>query len=364
MNRSIICATLFTLSPLHACLTPSIVASQDVSTSQDAMASQDASVSHDAAPAGDAVEEGSGSTSLVQTCPQGATNQSLGIGFNALRPGECSAARGPDHAVTSIADVSSLLVGSWTSCGESPFRVPQINGVPAQGIALSANGSYEALTQDAQGDLASFAQTRTGTYEIVDGSATFGAGTYAIRLHPAEGGVSYGQVVVTDSPRQVHFFAPGMQDAPLAPSLPWAPFSPTCACVDATGTKVDPNDASALRAAMVGRWLRCDGVGSSTGVGMEFLADGSWYSINEDAAGALSRGTGSLDHGTSHFVPTSSEGVFVGPEPLAFEVANVHGSTISQAIVTTSPRALRLAVGSTNESGIWRAVWVTMLPLQ
>jgi hypothetical protein len=249
-----------------------------------------------------------------------------------------------------------------------------------RGIELHADGSYELLTENTARDLVPAValsndggadvpslHPSVGNYEVVDGSATFGAGSYEIRLHPAEGGLAYGQIAVSDSPRQVHFFAPGFADAPLAPSLPWAPFSPACQCVDAVGTKVNPNDANALRTAITGRWLGCAGIvafGGPGSVGLEFDASGTWYPIVEDQTGALVRGDAA---GTYDFVSTAMfNSFFVGPEPLSMELGRGQGggNTLTQVIVTTEPRAMQIVIGSMySGSGPTQAIWQPMMPL-
>jgi len=174
--------------------------------------------------------------------------------------------------------------------------------------------------------------------------------------------------VVTDSPRQLRYFAPNAGPQTLSSSAPWSPRASVCSCVDTQAMKVSERDPAGLVAAMIGRWLWCgtEPVSSypilespnpaiwldSPVLGVEFSNDGTWYVLYEDPSGALIRGTGPTDHGRFQIVnalPLSLRGGFLGPEPLSVQVQTSQPVSpdadvvdYAQAIVTENPRVLLL----------------------
>jgi hypothetical protein len=98
------------------------------------------------------------------------------------------------------------------------------------------------------------------------GSATYGPGTYELQLHPSNGGLYTGQVLVSTNPPQIQYFELNGGPQILTPPLPWKPRRGVCSCNNATGTPAFQNDP--------------------------------------------------LEYGTFQFVPTSSSQPAAGPEPL------------------------------------------------
>jgi hypothetical protein len=344
----------------------------------------------------DASADGPGSagsgTILIVTCNGGSTDATLGAGYNSMRPAACIAPRGPTASVSSPADVVALLVGTWNECGHSAFGIDQ--GAPWNGVELTSDGHYYALGQAEDGSLVRFDSMRVfsgsssggssgssggddsgipanadGTFTVVDGTATYGPGTYQLRLQPADGGLFVGQVVVTDGPRQIHYFPTNASEQVFAGALPWSPRKGVCSCVDTSGTVVDRNDPAGLTSALTGRWLWCgaqlngppgEAVASgppvgTAAMGIEFPGDGAWYALEEDASGTLVRGSGAFDHGTFQFVTTSSLGLSgsgaPGPEPLVLELQMQSQFELDQVVVTSDPRSLFFSTGTTSSGG-------------
>ena len=305
----------------------------------------------------------------------------LGVGFAALTPPECGESLGTAHPVASSGELSALLPGTWSVCGGPLFGMP-ISA--ANGVELTSDGQYHVLgaspndslvpldsvpSSDAGSDSeAGSGLAFDGTYDVVDGSASYGPGTYELQLHPANGGLFQGQIVVMDSPRQLQYFAPNAGPQTLSPSAPWSPRASVCSCVDTQAMKVSETDPAGLVAAMIGRWLWCGTEPVSSYpilettnpaiwldgpvLGVEFANDGTWYVLHEDPSGALVRGTSPSDHGSFQIVsalPVSLAGGFLGPEPLSIQVQTSQPESpdadvvdYAQAIVTENPRVLLL----------------------
>jgi hypothetical protein len=306
--------------------------------------------------ASDGGPAGSPSTIAISTCTASGgdpdASATLGAGYVGLQPSECAAALGPLHPVATAADITGLLSGPWYSCSGSVFGI----AVPgAIGLQFSSDGHY-AVLEDSNDSLVavssmSDAGSAAGTYVVVDGSASYGPGTFELQIHPATGGLFLGQVVVYDSPRQFQFFATNAGPVVFSRAAPWSPRAGVCSCVQADGTMVGQTDSTALAAAMTGRWIWCAGSpppGIGVPMGIEFTSDGSWYELEEDADGTVARATDELNHNTFHLVPTASfpPGVRLGPEPLALEMDSMTQGEITQVVVTSNPRTLFLAAGT------------------
>jgi hypothetical protein len=331
---------------------------------------------------------GSGTMSIV-TCNGGSTDATLGTGYNSMRSAACTAPRGATASVSSAADVAALLVGVWNECSHSAFGIDQ--GAPWNGVELTSDGHYYGLGQVEDGSLVRFESmggfsgsssggssgssggddsgiptNADGTFTVVDGTATYGPGTYQLRLQPADGGLFVGQVVVTDGPRQIHYFPTNGSEQVFALALPWSPRKGVCTCVDTNGMVVDRNDPAGLTSALTGRWLWCGAqlngppgalvasgppVGTAA-MGIEFPGDGTWFALEEDSSGTLVRGSGAFDHGTFQFVTTSSLGLGgsggPGPEPLTLELQMQSQSGLTQVVVTSDPRTLFFSTGTTS----------------
>jgi hypothetical protein len=320
---------------------------------------------------------GSGMMTVV-TCNGGSTDATLGAGYNSMRSTACTAPRGAAASASSPADVAALLVGTWDECSGSVFGIDQ-GGALWRGVELTSDGHYYGLgvaagdgslvrfdsqgapsgssSGSSGGDDSGIPVNAYGTFSVVDGTATYGAGTYQLRLQPADGGLFVGQVIVTDSPLQIHYFPTNASEQVFALALPWSPRKGVCTCLDTSGTVVDRNDPAGLTSALTGRWLWCGAqlndpqamaegppVGTAA-IGIEFPGDGTWYALEEDSSGTLVRASGALDHGTFQFVTTASLGMgyYAGPEPLTLELQTQSGGQLDQVVVTSNPRALFFA---------------------
>jgi hypothetical protein len=336
----------------------------------------------DAAPP--EVVEGGASVSArttLATCSSAAEmSATLGNGFNYETPAACTAAQGPAQPVTSAADVASLLVGLWYDCTHKSFGI-DVDEEDHEAIQLTSDGHYVTyggdsnwtlvplppVPDDPDVDAGGVTLASTGTFTVVDGSATYGAGSYELQLHPANGGLFTGQVVVTTSPVQLHFFPTNGAEQVFTPPLPWSPRAGVCSCVNTTETPSFENDPVGLASAIVGRWLWCAGGSGPFGnIGIEFAAGGAWYELNEDQSGNVARGTGSLEHGTFTVGPTSAPGSFgMGPEPLTVNLDQGSQSTSTQVLYFANPRVLKVAVatGTTGAGAPLQNIYTTCFPM-
>lgn len=305
----------------------------------------------------------------VATCTNASEmSATLGNGFNDERPAACDAARGPGQAVTSAADVASRIVGLWYDCGHGAFGTNS-GGAYETAVQLTNDGHYAlyGLSSDGNHDTTDTLVPLTpapsdpepddggspvpgaaeGTFTVVDGSATYGAGTYELQLHPANGGLFKGQVVITTAPAQLLFFPTNGTEEVFTPPLPWSPRAGVCSCVNTTAAPSFEDDAVGLAKAIVGRWMWCAGGAPPVGnIGIEFATSNAWYELNEDQNGQVTRGTESGEHGTFSFVSTSStKNPMAGPEPLTINLNGGSQGTQTQLLYFANPRMLLFAVG-------------------
>jgi hypothetical protein len=302
-------------------------------------------------------------TIAVTTCASAPSTSAVqGDGFNGERPAACDAPRGATHAVASPADVAASLVGLWYDCTHHSFGIDF--GQMGSAVELTNDGHYRGYGYDPDKNLlpldalpgdpyfeAGHASTpaSTGTFTVVDGSATYGAGTYELQLHPNDGGLFRGQVLVTDGPTQIHFLPVNADEQILTQALPWSPRRGVCSCVSTTETAAYETDPVALSSAIQGRWLWCGGDGPPAGnMGIEFAAGSTWYALSENATGTITRGNGNLDHGTFEIVPTSATptGPRSGPEPLSILLHMATQTEIAQLLFLPSPRTLLFGTGT------------------
>jgi hypothetical protein len=321
-------------------------------------------------------------TMRITTCANPSDmSATLGDGFNGIFPAECMAPHGAAHAVTGSADMAAALVGMWFTC-DKPFGIDMGNNVDA--VQLTADGHYAAygayggpdnmpqLGNDNLvpiGQLGTSTASSTGTFTVVDGSAKYGPGTYELQLHPDGGGLFLGQALLTDGPRQLRFLPLNSAGNLFTPALSWSPRKGVCSCIDTTQTASFETDAASLASAIVGRWMWCGGPGGAAGgIGIEFAAGNTWYALNEDVTGALTRGAGALDHGTYTIVATSQGGAAMGPEPLSIMLGMAHQAEGTQLLLFSNPRTLLLSGGTTShldDAGVATIVniYSTFLPI-
>jgi hypothetical protein len=329
-------------------------------------------------------------SAVISTCPNASeTPATLGMGFNDGTPAACDAPRGAVHAVSSPADVAALLVGLWYDCTVHSFGIDFGFAGRVFGVELTSDGRYlgyggrddatlvplESLTAENHFD-AGFTPTPSsmGTFTVVDGSATYGPGTYELQLHPANGGIFRGQVLVTDAPLQVHFLPPNAEEQVFVQPLPWSPRKGVCSCMNTTETASFEDDPVGLASAILGRWLWCAGLGGAVGnIGVEFAAGNTWYALNEDASGTVTRGNGDNDHGTFVIGPTPP-GFPLGPEPLSINLNGTTQGTSTQVLFFANPRVLFYAYGTGGPGGeggvgpsaaaaLWPNLYSTLLPM-
>jgi hypothetical protein len=307
------------------------------------------------------------STTLATCTSASEMSADLGNGFNDERPPACTAAQGPAQAVTSAADVASRIVGLWYDCTHQSFGVDG-PGDDEKAIQLTSDGRYVSYGSDASGtlvplgsppgdpdleDAGSPATATSGTFTVVDGSATYGAGTYELQLHPTDGGLFKGEVVITTSPVQLLFLPTnGMKQVFTSP-LPWSPRAGACSCVNTSANPAFEDDAVGLASAIVGRWIWCAGDGPPVGnIGIEFATGNTWYELDEDQSGQVTRGTGSLEHGTFSIEPTASLNLsMTGPEPLTVNLDQGSQGMETQLLYFANPRMLLFAVGTLISGG-------------
>jgi hypothetical protein len=312
---------------------------------------------------------------------------STGAGFAAGTPMECTLAPGTPHSVTSTNDVVSLLVGEWVSCGTLilPDNV---------GIQFTADGRFTQLTESDDHSLVPVgspgvpmatagsagisgstagdpAISAGGTFSVVDGSSTYGPGTFELQLNPDSGGVFEGQITFTDSPRSFVFLYPDSRGDAYVPPDPWTPRANVCAACDSPpgGTAIDQNDPAALSADVVGRWLWCAGAdfgGGQGGVmGVEFSGDGAWYWLVEALDGTLSRDTAPSGSGTFTFTQEMQPNqTYVDPGPYNLEFHTQEGDAFAtQAVVTQNPLTLWYGIGiSVTGASTWEYAYLSPLP--
>jgi hypothetical protein len=312
---------------------------------------------------------GAPSTMEIVTCTDSSTSATLGNGFNGERPAACDAPSGAASAVTSPDQMASLLVGLWDDCTHQSFGI-DFGGAPTA-VEFTSSGQYVGYGTDDNSTLvplsslpgasgsssgsggAAVTPSSTGNFTVVDGSATYGPGTYELQLRPGNGGLFSGQVVVTDDPRQIQYFAQNATEQVFTSPLPWSVREGVCSCIDATETATFQDDPVGLANAILGQWMWCGGNGPPLGnIGIEFAAGSTWYGLDEDASGTVTRDESALGHGTFQIVPTDSlNGPIMGPEPLTVTLSQATQFTFAQVLLFANPRVLLVGIGTTSAEG-------------
>jgi hypothetical protein len=284
----------------------------------------------------------------------------LGNGYSTLRPAACTAQRGATKTFGAVVDVMASLVGTWLDCSGGSFGLELYGAVAMQFtsdgryVADGAEGStLESLSSipvaSSGGSSDNTSSSSTGTYTVVDGSATYGAGTYELQLRPTSGGLYTGQVIFSDSPLQLVFLPPNQSEQVFTAPLPWSPRKGVCSCVNVDEKPVYQDDATGLTSAILGKWIWCGGSGEPMGdenIGVEFAAGNTWYGLTEDANGNVTRSTADIDHGTFEFTPTEDD-----PAPtssLNIRLTFSSEYTDTSLLYFTNPRALLLGNGTSS----------------
>ena len=262
---------------------------------------------------------------------------SNGSGFLWNAPAFCSDEAGPQESFTSAAQVAAALVGTWSGCAlpssssEIPFvesispQTPRPSSSPATAISPSSRTprdrrSLSLVAGSAAGD--------SGTFEVVDASASLGAGNYQVKLSGSDGGVHAVQVVAFSSGPRLRFFAPGASDYMHAPSKQFQ----ANVCGPAFGPVDTPSSGDEALARLKGTWVRCSNPAASSlfsafaDEGIVFPGDGTWYALVENGSGALVRTPDPLSQGTVEVVTSSP------PSLRFYSVAN-EGAQVLQPIL-------------------------------
>ncbi|HEY4013511.1 MAG TPA: hypothetical protein VGM06_09250 [Polyangiaceae bacterium] len=227
-----------------------------------------------------------------------------GSGYIYDPPGWCASPSGAATAFATTSAVAAALAGVWVSCSGAATFARTIDPIAA-GIEFTADGHYHLLgneadfTQDSRDTtllrlddpslgLADASAPDVGTFDVVDASATLGAGAFQVRLTAGDGGIHVAQVVVFGSPVRIRFFTPSADDYAHALTKAYQ----ANVCGPALGPIVTPDSPAAQ---LQGRWARCDdGIPTQDEFapffaqqGLEFEADGTWHTLVEDPTGAL-----------------------------------------------------------------------------
>ncbi|HEX8790220.1 MAG TPA: hypothetical protein VF765_04660 [Polyangiaceae bacterium] len=251
-----------------------------------------------------------------------------GSGYSSLIAPACLIGDGTQQTPSSAAQIAQELVGSWTDCqggckSNETFGLSNWlamgdgsatgMGTPTPiGIEFTSDGHYSVLDRDPNTWLLD-RSAATGTFAVVDASATLGAGAYQVSFHPTAGNLFEPQILVFDSPRKIRFIMLGTANTEdLSPALPLTFRKGVCSSV-ALGPVHVYTGLDDLEAQLEGRWIWCSGTfGLFCGpvVGMEFTAGGEWFALTEDASGNVARSSDPMQHGTygeadAGFNPTS-----------------------------------------------------------
>src|SRR5262249_43184066 len=125
----------------------------------------------------------------------------------------------------------------------------------------------------------------SGTFDVIDTSATAGPNTFALPVGESSGGVYLHQIIGHSSPMPFALGDPGDRfGRPIDLRVRRG------VCGPAFGQKHSFTSIEDVASFMTGRWLNCDNLGGFGGVGLEVLGDGTYYSLVEDDAGHVLRG--------------------------------------------------------------------------
>lgn len=245
-----------------------------------------------------------------------------------------------DHFASS-SDLQARLVGVWVRCDG-----PAIS--PAQdeaGIAVRPDGTWSALRQKSDGSLVwGSGFDYEGSWEIVDTSAMNGAGVFQVTWHRTQSFLPT-LVAFTESPVKVRLRSMAGDATYVRVNVPVV--SPgdgpqTRTCAD-PGQNVQTHFASAdaLKALLVGQWLRCTGNGPITqDSGIEFDPDGRWFGLQSADTDALRHLSGSGHEGTWELVDTSAMN---GAGTYQVNVSSGDGWLGCFPALTTRPTKLQLS---------------------
>jgi hypothetical protein len=242
----------------------------------------------------------------------------------------CTKPTGAPASFTSAAQVSAALVGMWVACGEATFLGPL--DANATGIQFTSDGHFTVLATSTTKSLVTASSgADSGTFDVVDASASLGPGTYQVRLSASNGGVYTTQVVVVGPAPTLRFFAPAAND--YAPALSKRFQAGVCGAP--LGPIDTPSSGADALARMQGSWVLCSSPkpdqvveGPLPGEGLEFTADGTLYFLFENADGVLARNPSASVSQVSVKVAGSSPAslMFTAPDGTGFALQPILGS--------------------------------------
>jgi hypothetical protein len=204
---------------------------------------------------------------------------------------------------TTVAQLTSQLVGDWIRCDGSVQAFP--SGPSDLGVSFDADGQWYELVAAPNGGVQR-AAAPSGTWYAQDPGLN-GPGTFAIGTS-GEGanawlGTCPGILMLDDNGVQnaTYGAAGGSVCVPTAPA-PEALSLPALACAPPPGAPSSLTTVADYTAAVVGRWTTCSGMSlfgaGDCAVGLEIVADGTYYELYPAGAGHVTRGLGLAQRGT------------------------------------------------------------------
>jgi hypothetical protein len=296
-------------------------------------ARNDAASEASSSPADDASSTSSDDASFDAASCAYSGPYSDGSGYLAAAPASCSAPSGTQESFTSVSDVVAALVGTWVWCESSSspsstfVRTIDAN---AAGITFGSDGTFTILeiSSGSPSDLSLLPGTgpsASGTFVVLDASATLGPGTYQARLSALNGGVYTSQVAVFGATARLRFFSPSAYD--YVPALTKAYQANVCG--PPFGPVYTPTGTADALARIQGRWAACPNADTdfltgpaSAGQGVEFPGDGTWYTLVEDGTGTLVRSTDPSQYGE---LTVTGPLALLGPSPTTLSLSSSNG---------------------------------------
>ena len=203
--------------------------------------------------------------------------------------------------LTSVEQVRSLLVGTWTRCAGPALQGALVDDV---GIEVAADGQFYRVYELPDGSLArATGPDQEGAWGVTDATAWNGVGSYQLDWTLSGGMSTGGMVTFFESPPTLRFdvgdyvayFHRWTGDPPQQDQ-------PPITVGDCPALGSETGDESVL----VGTWIRCSGPSFAgdlvDDVGIEVTSDGHFYRVFELPDGSLARATGADQEGTWQFI--------------------------------------------------------------
>ncbi len=306
-NRQKRLATITTaagLSLVAACYGPRV----DLNSTGSAGASGSANSGEASGASGGASGGGSGATCDVDA------GRSDGSGYSGLLPTICGDPPTPSQApvaLSTTADVLAAIAGTWINCGSASFfSLLATSG--ASGVDFAPQGVLVGLVIDGGSNLVPLASAvgylgsagdnsdplTTASYDVVDSSATLGAGTFQIRMTGSNGTVEIAQILTYQNPARIQLVNASSTISLVRP-VTFAYRAGVCPDAFAGGTMAPAG--TDVRSLVAGRWIWCGGAGQPEfRYGFDVPGDGTLVELDIDPTG--------------NFVPltTIAAGSFIG----------------------------------------------------